>query len=72
LRAGPSDRHKYLVPVIGTKRSDFDRATVAKMLDDQIIGSFRHEKWFPLSSNQQAALLALFVTMNSIGIEIRH
>ena len=33
LRAGPSDRRKHLGPVIGTKRADFDRTTVAKMLD---------------------------------------
>src|SRR5258706_1344965 len=49
LRACAPYRREHLGPVVGTKCPDFDRATVAKMLDDRIIGGSRHEKWFPVS-----------------------
>jgi hypothetical protein len=47
LRAGSSDRREHLGSVIGTKRADFNRTTVAKMLDGRIIGGSRHVKIAP-------------------------
>jgi hypothetical protein len=53
LRAGSSDRREHLGSVIGTKRADFNRTTVAKMLDGRIVGGSRHEKWFPVCSKHK-------------------
>src|ERR1700733_4160583 len=55
LRAGSSDRREHPGSVIGTKCADFNRTTVAKMLDGRIVSGSRHEKWFPVYSKRQAA-----------------
>ncbi len=38
-----SDRSEHLVPVLGMKRADLDRATIAKMFDGRMRGDTRHE-----------------------------
>jgi hypothetical protein len=47
LHAGASDRREHIGPVIGTKRTDFDRTAVTKMLEGRIIDGFRHDGWLP-------------------------
>src|SRR5258708_2790532 len=47
LHAGAPDRREHVGPVIGTKRTDFDRTAVAKMLSGPIICSFSHGGWLP-------------------------
>jgi hypothetical protein len=54
VRTRSSDRREHPGPVIGAKGADFNRSTVAKMLDDRIVSGQRHEKWFPVQ--QQGAL----------------
>src|SRR5712664_965262 len=50
LHAGPSDRREHFGPVIGTKRTDFNRTAVAKMLSGRIIGGFSHDGWLLVSN----------------------
>ena len=56
VRARSSDCREHPGPVIGTKGADFNRSTVAKVLDDRIVSGQRHEKWFPV--RQRGALPA--------------
>src|SRR5712671_3880356 len=43
LHAGAPDRREHVGPVIGTKRTDFNRTAVAKMLWGRIICGFNHD-----------------------------
>lgn len=59
LWAGSSDRREHRGPVIGTKCTDLDGSTVAKVLDDRIISGQRHEQGFPVSTGKLCRHLLL-------------
>ena len=52
LHAGPPNRRKRAGPFIGKKGTNSDWTIVAKMLENQILGDFRHDKSLSVSDGE--------------------